>query len=201
MMDYEAQQVSQLAQEVLGTNFVYLTTNHLELTEDFLSKTASIQATLCQRVSGEEKSFVVSGSGVGLVDAFFEGLLHAFSGEYVSLNQVAILDFSLTTKLSSLKDSHTDAIVTATLRVRNSDRHEYTFSYHSSSVSQSSIGVIDDVTQFFINSERAYTQLYFALQDAKQRSRTDLIDRYQIQMATLLKATSYKEIVQRLQTT
>lgn len=197
MLDHEAEQVNTVSLEVLGPDFVRLHTDTLELKEDFIANKASIQAQIRQLAGDEGKKFVVSGNGVGLMDAYFNALSVCFSKEYVSLNTISIIDFHINIKMSGKEGRHTDAIAIAMLRVKNSDRHEYTFTHQSASISQSSIGVAQDVVQFFINSERAYTKLYFAVEDAKKRSRPDLIQKYQIQMSTLVKATSYRQIVER----
>lgn len=197
-MDNEAEQVNALSQEILGSHFVRLQTDSLELKEDFVSNKATINAHMRQKIGDEEKPFSVTGTGVGLIDAYFEGLLGVFSAEYVSLSRISIVDFNMSSKAAGMKGSHTDAMAVALLRVKNSDQHEYTFSHKSASISQSSVGAVQDVLQFFINSERAFTQLYIALEDAKKRTRSDLIQKYQIQMSTLVKATSYGQIVERL---
>lgn len=197
-MDHEVEQVNALSLEILGTHFVRLATDTLELKEDFAANTASVQAKMRQKTGDEEKPFLVLGQGVGLMDAYFEGLLSCFSVEYVSLSQMAIVDFSIHINMQGNQGRQTDAMAIAVLRVKNSDNHEYAFSHKSVSVSQSSVGVVQEVVQFFINSERAYTQLYLALEDAKKRSRSDLIQKYQIQMSVLVQATSYQQIVERL---
>ncbi|MEI6806419.1 MAG: hypothetical protein WCK49_07940 [Myxococcaceae bacterium] len=197
-MDHEAKQVNELSLEILGSHFVRLGTDSLELKEDFSSQKASINAQMRQKMGDEEKPFVITGTGVGLVDAYFEGLLSGFSAEYVSLSKISIVDFSISIKMAATQGRHTDAIAIAVLRVKNSDNHEYAFSHKSTSISQSSVGAVQDMAQFFINSERAFTQLYMALEDAKKRDRSDLIDKYKIQMSTLVKATSYNQIAARL---
>ena len=199
-MDHEAKKVSALSLEILGVHFVRLSTKRLEMEENFLANQAQVKVEMRQYMGEEEKVFFVSGSGVGLLDAYFEALLMSFSVEYVSLNQIAIVDFSVQMDRIGNGGRQTDAVALATLRVKNADKHEYTFSHQSVSISQSSIGVVQDVVQFFINSERAYTQLHLALEDAKKRARSDLIQKYQIQMSTLVQATSYQQIVARLRT-
>lgn len=197
-MDHEAEQVNALSLEILGSHFVRLSTDSFELKEDFVSQKAVINAQMHQKIGDEEKPFSITGTGVGLVDAYFEGLLAGFSAEYVSLNKISIVDFSISIKMTGTQGRHTDATAIAVLRVKNSDNHEYSFSHKSTSISQSSVGAVQDMTQFFINSERAFTQLYMALEDAKKRDRSDLVDKYQIQMSTLVRATSYHQIVARL---
>ncbi|MBL4818446.1 MAG: hypothetical protein JKY15_04330 [Deltaproteobacteria bacterium] len=198
MIDHEAAEVNRVSLEVLGEDFINLHADSLELKEDFLNSQASVKARLTQTKGDEKSSYEVIGSGVGLVDAYFEALLASFSKEYVSLNTISIVDFNIHIKMTGSAGRHTDAIAIAALRIKNSDRHEYVFEHKSVSVSQSSVGAAQDAIQFFIDAERAYTKLHFALEDAKERTRSDLVQKYQIQMGTLVKATSYKEIAERL---
>ncbi len=199
-MDHEAEQVDRVSLEVLGPDFMRLSADLIELKEDFLASKAAVKAQIKQQVGDNETHYPIEGFGVGLIDAYFEAVLSCFSKEYVSLGSVSIIDFNISIKMTGKEGRHTDAIAIAMLRVKNSDRCEYTFTHKSASITRSSIGVVQDTLQFFINAERAYTKLYFALEDAHKRSRSDLVQKYQIQMSTLVKATSYKQIAERLRT-
>ena len=197
-MEHEAEQVDCVSLAVLGPDFIRLSADSIELREDFLTNKALVKAQIKQQVGENETHYPIEGQGVGLIDAYFEAVLSCFSKEYVSLGSVSIIDFSISIKMTGKEGRHTDAIAIALLRVKNSDRCEYTFHHKSSSITRSSIGVVQDTLQFFINAERAYTKLYFALDDAHRRARSDLVQKYQIQMSTLVKATSYKQIAERL---
>jgi hypothetical protein len=199
-LDGEGQKVDNLAHEVLGKTYVTLKTEHLELSEDFGEGKAIVKARMFHIVDDVTTNIEIQGGGVGLVDALFDGMLKNFAREYASLSTVSIVDFNIGIKLKGTHGRRTDALAIATLRVKNSDDYEYTFLHRTPSISQSSVGVVQDVVRFFVNSERAYIQLYVALDDAKKRGRPDLVERYQNQMATLVRATSYKEIVARIAT-
>ncbi len=197
-MDEQSSRVELLAHEILRGNHVQLQTKYLELHEDFVLGKADVKATILHKQGSEEKSIHVEGQGVGLVDALFDAMMKAFSKEHLSLAKISIVDFNISIKMRGTDGRKTDAFAIATLRVRTSDNYEYAFSHRTSSISRSSANVVADVFAFFINSERAYTQLYLALNDAKKRGRSDLAERYQNQMATLVHATSYGDIVEKL---
>jgi len=197
-MDDQARKVDVLVREVLGDSYVTMQTLALNLTEDFTSGRALVHAEIEQGKGGPEKTLKIEGRGVGLMDAFFDGMMHAFSSEYVSLAAITAVDFNISIKMRGTDGRKTDAFAIATLRVKNSDNDEYSFSHRTSSISRSSANVVTDVFAFFLNSERAYVQLFLALEDAKKRARPDLVERYQNQMGVLVHATSYREIVKKL---
>lgn len=195
-LDPEAKRVDGLAHEVLGDNYVSFRVESMEMTEDFEAGQVSLKAKLA-RLGAKDKNDI-EGSGVGLVDAFFDGVMKAFSTEYPSLKTLSISDFSLSSGFDGTRGRRSDAVAMATLRIRNSEGIEYAFSRGSPSVTRSSVQAALDALTFFINSERAYVQLHVALQDAKERRRSDLIERFRSQMSTLVAATSYSEVIENL---
>jgi hypothetical protein len=60
------------------------------------------------------------------------------------------------------------------------------------------MAAVQESIAFFINAELAYTRLHFALKDAQERGRHDLVVRFQNQMSTLVNATSYEKLVASL---
>lgn len=195
-LDAEAKRVDGLAREVLGEHYVSFRVESLDMKEDFEKGDVSLRARLT-RVGAKDKNDI-EGAGVGLVDAFFDGVMRAFSTEYPSLKTLSISDFSLSSGFDGISGRRSDAVAMATLRIRNSEDIEYAFSRGSPSVTRSSVRATLDALTFFINSERAYVQLHVALQDAKKRRRSDLVERFRAQMATLVTATSYSEVIENL---
>ena len=52
--------------------------------------------------------------------------------------------------------------------------------------------------EFFINSERAFIEVYRALQHAREKNRHDSIALYTRQLTTLVEATSYSEVIEQI---
>lgn len=195
-LDPEAERVDQLAREVLGDNYLHFHMSRLELVEDLVEERVTVRAQLTRSGSGER--IEVEGTGVGLVDAFFDGIMKAFSDEHPSLKTISIADFSVRSGFDGARGRRSDAQAVATLRVLNSEGTEFEFKRATPSVTRSSIRAALDALTFFINSERAFIQLHLALKDAKERRRSDLVERFQTQMGTLVSATSYSEVIERI---
>jgi hypothetical protein len=194
-LDFEAQKVDLIAREVLGGNYMKLQIKNLELKEDFAALHSNLCADIEVTTSEGTKVIRIGGQGVGLVDAAFDGMMKAFAPEHVSLSAISIDDFSISIKFRGTQGRKSDAYAIALLRMRNSENHEYAFTYRTPSISQSSLAVVTEAVAFFVNSERAFIQLHVAVADAKSRNRFDLAERYQQQMAVLVTATSYKQVV------
>ena len=197
-LDFEAKKVDLISHEVLGKNYLNLEVRGLELKEDCANISVNLSAQIDEIVEEKTRSIEIKGVGVGLVDAAFDGLMKAYSPEHISLAGVSIDDFSVAIKLRGTDGRKSDAYAIALLRARNSEDHEFAFSYRSPSLSQSGVAVVTQALSFFINSERAFVQLYTALDDAKKRNRSDLIERFKQQMAVLVSATSYKQVVEKM---
>lgn len=195
-LEPEAQRVDQLAREVLRDDYLQLRVVKVDMSEDYDEGKVALQAQLSRSGPGVEVEIV--GAGVGLVDAFFEGMIRAFSGEYPSLKTLSVSDFSVGSGFDGSRGRRSDALATATLRIRNSEGVEFSFTKATPSVTRSSVQATLDALTFFLNAERAYVQLHIALRDAKQRRRSDLVERFQSQMSTLVSATSYSEVIENL---
>jgi len=195
-LDPDGLRVDELAREILGDNYVHFHINHVKLEED--PEKGSVQLTCNVTRSLNGQALDIQGEGVGLVDAFFDGVMRLFADEYPSLKTIAVSDFGVRAGFDGTKGRRSDALAVATLRVRNSEGTEFEFQSATPSVTRSSMRAALDALTFFINSERAYVQLHLALKDAKQRRRSDLVQKYQTQMGTLVGATSYSEVIERL---
>lgn len=196
--DQRAEQVIKLTKEVLGESRVEIQIVGLKLSENFEESSAKIEAKLVEISETKPKKKTVTGTGVGLVDACFDALIRSYNEQFCSLDTISIVDFTVNAHLDRASQRKSDAKITALLRVKNSDDHEYAFQSTTTSISHSSVAVVEESIAFFINAELAYTRLFRALGDAKARGRHDLVERYQNQMATLVHATSFEKLVENL---
>jgi hypothetical protein len=196
--DSQAEVISLLAQEILADDRLVLETLSLKLSENFETNLAKVEVKIIELVNGKIKNLLIQGEGVGLIDAYFDAMIKNYEKNFCSLEHISIVDFRVAAHTDNATQRKSDANVTALLRVKNSDRHEYTFECTTSSISHSSLSVVEEAIAFFLNSELAYKKLHIALINAKERGRPDLIEKYQNQMATLVKATSYEKLVQHI---
>jgi hypothetical protein len=193
--DQRAEEVSRLAKEILSDALVMIQLISLKLTENFETTKAQFDAKVIEISSGKPKSKMIHGEGVGFIDACFDAMIRSYNNDYCSLETIAIVDFTVNAHIAPGNNRKSDAKVTTVLRVKNSENHEYTFECTTSSISHSSIAVVQESIAFFINAELAYKRLHHALKDAQERGRHDLVAKYQHQMGTLVNATSYENLV------
>lgn len=196
--DRRAEEVSSLAKDILQNAWVVIQVISLKFSENFETTRALLEAKLIEISQGKPKKRIIHGEGVGLVDACFDAMMKSYSSTYCSLDTISIVDFTVNAHVEHGTYRKSDAKVTALLRVKNSEHHEYAFECTTSSISHSSVAAVQESIAFFINAELAYTRLHHALKDAQERGRHDLIARYQNQMATLVHATSYEKLVASL---
>ena len=196
--DERAMQVNHLAREILSEHMMVIQIVSLKFSENFETSKAVLEAKVVEVSDEKPKKKNIHGEGVGLVDACFDALLKSYEGDFCSLDTISIVDFTVNAHLEHSNKRKSDAKVTALLRIKNSQESEYAFECTTSSISHSSVAAVQESIAFFINAELAYTRMHHALKDAKERGRNDLAARYQNQMATLVQATSYEKLVDRL---
>ena len=186
-----------LMRDVLADQYTHLHVRRVVVEENLVDETTSITCEVTDDTSGGKS--VIAGKGVGVIDAFFAGVVSRFATEYPSLKTVQFHSFSVAAQLDTKKEfSGTDSEARVTLQVLNSEDKVFTFTHSSRSVTSSAIITTLAALEYFINSERAFVTMYHALKDAKERNRSDLVQRYTNIMASLVNNTSYSEVIDRI---
>lgn len=180
-----------LIRKVLGTNYLQLAINKLVVEED-PTDGSRIKTTLTEGTEQVE----VEGKGVGVVDALWNGLLSRYAREYGSLKTIQLVGFQVAADMQSKKaQAGVDAVGRVTLDVTNSEGRHFTFTDASRSVTTSTARAVLACVQYFVNAERAFITLYNARRDALARGREDLVARYTAEMAEVVEATSYADVI------
>lgn len=194
---FKKEAIQKLVAEVLDGTELCLRVDSYTLEENLEAGTAKITCAVHDERTGEKE--VIQGEGVGIVDAFFHGLVKKFSGEFPSLNTIRFADFSIKANLDTGRQAaRSDMAAEVTLRVANSEGREFAFSHASPSLTRSSVAVVLEAVEFFIHSERAFIAVYRALQHARSQNRPDSVERYTAQLTTLVEATSYSEVIEQI---
>lgn len=176
---------------MLGPNFLALELIKLSIDED-----AGTSTHVTAKVSEGAATVEVDGTGVGVVDALYNGLLDRYAREYQSLKTIQIVNFQLAADMGSKKaQAGVDAVGKVTLEVTNSEGTYFAFTDSSRSVTTSSARAVIACVQYFLNSERAFLTLYNARRDAIERGREDLVSRYTAEISEVVKSTSYAEVI------
>jgi hypothetical protein len=190
----QIQQALHLMQDALQEAFLTLRVDRIELRESFTEDRCDVSFEVVESPSGVRAQ--VDASGVGIVDAFFQGLKRRYATENPSLQSLRFSRFHVRGAVSEQHNS--DARAEAEVGILNSYGTEFVFRAESPSVNRSSLEAVLGAVEFFVNSERAYVTLYRAWEHAKKGGRSDLVARYTDQLGRMVQNTSYSEVLQRL---
>ncbi len=189
---------SALVSRVLGDDTLDLHVEQLKVEENFDAGhcTADLVVT---GMPGHDQAISLSGKGVGVVDAVFHALKDTLSREYPSLNSIRFSGFEIRADFNTRKDdSGSDAAGTVVLVVESSSDRRFEFAHTSRSITASMVIATLQASEYFVNTERAFILLHRALDDARARNRSDLVTRYNLEMAEIVENTSYSEVIERL---
>jgi len=191
-------QIQALIREILGEDYLMLRVERFTFEEHVATREGTIRCELAHEASGDGQ--VIEGRGVGILDAFFRGLKEHFGPEYPSLDTIQFASFSVRGDMDSREDpAGSDALGEVHLEVKNSMNVSFDFVHRSRSITGSSVQVTLKAAQYFVNSERAFVRTWTALQDAKARTRQDLVDTYTRHMTELVRNTSYSKVIEEIQ--
>jgi hypothetical protein len=184
-----------LIKRVLGSNYLDLSIVQLRIEEDSTGTTGVHLVT----ADGQGNQMTVAGSGCGIVDALFHGLIERYGVEYQSLRSIELVGFRVNARMDTRnQQSGSDALGEITLEVRNSEGTLFSFSDESRSIAGSTARVVLAAMEYFINAERAFITVYKSLKDAQERAREDLVTRYTRELAEIVKSTSYAEVIENI---
>jgi LeuA-like protein with dimerisation domain len=180
----------ELIRRVLGANYLELKLGRLVIEE--LDASSNVKVS----VQEHDQTFDVEGKGVGVVDALYNALLDRYAREYQSLKTIQLTGFRVEADIETKKgQAGVDAVGRVTLDVTNSEGRPFSFSDASRSVTSSTAKAVVAMVQYFVNAERAFLTLYNARRDALSRGREDLVARYTAEMAEVVEATSYADVI------
>lgn len=198
-MNVDMESTNQLVREVLGDQYLDLRVDRFQLEEDVLTGNCTVQCELHKRPTG--KKMEIKGMGVGFVDAVYHALQRALSESYPSLNSIQFSGFRVEAILDTRRErAGSDAVGRVVLSLENSRGRQFDFSHASRSITGSTMIVTLMGVEYFVNTERAFVTLQRALEDARKRNRSDLVERYQIQISAIVENTSYSELIERMRT-
>jgi len=189
-------EIDMMVRETLGEDYIELEMQRYSLTEDLSTGQASIVSQLRQVGNGPLRP--IEGAGVGLVDALFKGIQLAMSEDYPSLSHIHFAAFAVAADFGAINGgSGSDAPGTVHAVVENHAGRRFEFDHTSPSISASSVAVVLQAVEHFVNAERAVLRVYSWVADAQRRSRVDLVERYTARLADLVQNASYSETIER----
>ena len=184
--------VHQMMRDVLGSQYQHVCLLDLKLEEDTTNEESKVSFKL---QIGEEKVKRLSGYGYGVVDSIFSAVMKESSPRFKSLKNITLKHFSIEAKFNAKKDNLTgsNAMGEIVLVVNNSHFGEFVFRCQSRSINSGIIFAIEEMFQYFINSEKCAILLRDVIEDAKKRNRNDIMEKSIKQLTELIKNAPCEE--------
>ncbi len=188
--------------EILQEDFMTVSVLAYEIREELADGLCRVRCELKEVAASMDDNFVtIEGSGVGLVDAFFDGLANRYRGEHPSLGSIRFSSFAVRGLMSEAdKHAATDAQASVVVGVTNSYGEEFEFQAVSQSVIRATIEAVLDAVGFFIASERAYVRLLKSLRYHQAQDRADQVTHYTRLLTEMVRNTSYSSVIEQLET-
>lgn len=189
---------SELIRDVLKDTYLGLDIGHIAMVEDVAAGTSSRVEVTLRETRDHTRELLITGEGVGIVDALYHGLVEHYAPEYPSLSTLSFTGFAVTGRMGTGHKQGLDAEAAVTLTVQNTDGRTFEFAESDRSMVTAALRVVAEAAEYFINSERAFVTVYRAMCDARDRGRADLVQTYTTQLAELVNTTSYSEVIERI---
>jgi hypothetical protein len=190
------EQILGLMKEILKEGYLHLQVLSYDVHEDFVTGKSRIACQVKDEQTGEVQT--IEGKGAGSLDAFFQGLKERWAREFPSLRSIRFSRFELRGDMERSRDeARTDAEAEVVLGIANSYGKEFEFRHRSQSILRSGIEATLDGVEYFVNSERAFLAVHAALQEARKKNRSDLVEKYTGMLTMLVENTSYSEVIER----
>lgn len=195
-MNGKQEQCLKLMEEILKERYVRLEVLSYELSENFQAGTTRIACVVKDSHSGDVRN--IEGRGEGVLDAFFHGLQDHLSSRFSSLKTLKFASFEIRGDLETKRgDTGSDAEAVAILVVRNQKGRDFEFRRSSRSIVGSGIEATLEAAEYFVNSECAFLTVRDALNEARKKNRSDLVERYTNVLSALVENSSYSELVEQ----
>ena len=189
--DVQREKLNEIVRKVLESEYISIQILDVNIKETIGEDTSTISCKY--QLSNQTKIEVIKATGRGILDAFYNGFVHKMGKKYPSLAELRVEEFHLNAEgVKKYKiNPGTQAFVEAHLRIRSANRQGIVFHSRSRSIATATIKVICAAIECFINSEAAYIKLQKGYADAKRRNRSDLIEKYNLQMVDLVSTNCY----------
>jgi hypothetical protein len=122
-----------------------------------------------------------------------------YAREFRSLETIQFTGFAVRARMDTTRaGTGSDAVGVVSLTVRNSEGNLFEFERQGRSLVATAVSVVVEALEHFVNAERAFISVYKALQDARERGRSDLVQTYTAQLTELVRTTSYTQVIERI---
>ncbi|MCK6508982.1 hypothetical protein L6R29_03305 [Myxococcota bacterium] len=185
-----------IMKDVLQENYLHVRLENFRVEERGPQENSQILSQI--RRSDRNDLITLEGEGSGALHGFFVALRDHLSEEFPSVRAIHFTSIRAESVPNSNRNHPTDAEAEVFLTIRNSYGDELEFRNRSRSLMRATLDCIVDAVEYFVNSEKAYVQIYRALNHYREQGRSDLVDKYTSLLSVVVRSTSYTEVIEQL---
>ncbi len=152
------------------------------------------QTDITLRVEHNSDQQEFTGTGVGIVDAGFNALIKHYGDKYRSLNTIALSDLYFQVDHSAGRELSLKSKTMMKIEFRNDMKDKTFFSENTTSMSFTGVSVLVKAFQFYMNCELLFKRLKFLIEEAENRSRSDVAAKYRYELSKVVEVTNYQSI-------
>ncbi len=194
-MESKQERMIVLMREILQDNFMEVRVRSYHISESLDEDTCRITSKI-ELADGSD--LTVEGEGVGMIDAFFNGIKTRLAEEYPSLKSITFSQFLIKGLMEAGEKNGTDAQAEARVGILNSEGQEFLFKCTAPSVTRAGLQATAEAAAYFVNSERTFVKLHDIIEHYRRDGRMDLVEKYTDLTARVVENTSYSEVVERI---
>jgi hypothetical protein len=195
-MESKQERMIGLMREILQENFLEVNVQSYHISESLNEDTCRITSKIGLADGAE---LVVEGEGVGMIDAFFNGIKLRLADEYPSLKSITFSQFLIKGLMEAGGERNgTDAQAEARVGILNSEGQEFLFKCTAPSVTRAGLQATAEAAAYFVNSERTFVKLHDIIEHYRRDGRMDLVEKYTDLTARVVENTSYSDVVERI---
>ncbi len=195
---YKRQSVKEVFDKILKDEKVVLAPLSISAAESLENDFTITDFSFIERIAKEERNIVVSNArGKGFVDGMFLGLHNHYCEEYPSLEEIRLSHFVVNPLIASESERGTESKLSVLFRVEVRRHGAAEFLHKSRSVLYSCFACALEAFQFYINCERAFNKAQVIIQDAKERNRSDIVQKCLLDLSKITEANTYAQKKER----
>lgn len=184
-------EVKEIIDKALGETKTQFTPVAISATESFDADFTSVDFSFRQAPKGKIVA-IKDSKGKGFIDGLFSGMHKTFTCAHPSLSKIKLIEFRVNPLMPRSRVSMgTDAQANVVFRVDVDNFGPAEFQHQSRSVIYSGFVATLEAFQFYINCERSFEKIKFAMDDAITRNRGDTVQSCIYSLSKLTEINNY----------
>lgn len=203
--DIRREESQALLKDLLAGKYLTLSIGALSIDEQVATGETQVRCELSiANIEGVLDNYNVVGAGMGFIDALFNGVCDKIVDDCQTFDNLSIQEFHVEVDKNELREAKRRGVqgsaanVDICLILHNGYLTKSSaympFRSRSRSLVSAGVQVVMQAVEFYVNSEKAVMELRSLINNAKERNRIDLVERYISMLSTLTENTSYEGI-------